>query len=106
MKIFIAQHPTEAHIVCGLLQQEGIPCEVRGEVLFSVRGEIPFEESSSPYVWLLNTQFEQRSKSLIQAYLKPLDKNLPEWKCECCGEINEPQFGLCWNCGTRDNSMR
>ncbi|PMH44963.1 hypothetical protein BCU68_10995 [Vibrio sp. 10N.286.49.B3] len=29
MKIFIANNPPEAHIVCQLLQQEGIECEVR-----------------------------------------------------------------------------
>ncbi len=102
MKIFVAQNPTEAHIVCGLLQHEKIPCEVRGETLFSVRGEIPFEESTSPYVWLLNSKFEQKSKALIQAYLEPTDEHLPDWKCENCGEINEPQFGACWKCGVKD----
>jgi len=106
MKIFIAQHPAEAHIVCGLLQHAGIPCEVRGEVLFSVRGEIPFDDNSSPYVWLLNPNFEQQSKKLIEHYLHPVQENLPEWRCDNCGEMNEPQFSLCWNCGCEDNTKQ
>lgn len=101
MKIYIAQNPTEAHIVCGLLQQERIPCEVRGDTLFSVRGEIPFDDSSAPYVWLLNPKFEAQSKELIKVYLKPCSEKHPEWQCKRCGETNEPQFGLCWNCGAK-----
>nr|WP_246201003.1 DUF2007 domain-containing protein [Vibrio ziniensis] len=99
MKIFIAQHPTEAHIVCGLLRQQNIPCEVRGETLFSVRGEIPFDEASSPYVWLLNLSLLEQSEQVISDYLQPAFPNQPDWVCKHCGENNEPQFGLCWNCG-------
>jgi len=106
MKIFIAQHPAEAHIVCGLLQQHHIPCEVRGETLFTVRGEIPFDESSSPYVWLKNPQFEQQSRNLIASYLNPENNNQPDWHCSHCGEDNEPQFGLCWNCGSHATQLK
>ncbi|MGY2573626.1 DUF7577 domain-containing protein [Vibrio sp. C8] len=103
MKIFIAQHPAEAHIVCGLLRHQNIPCEVRGETLFSVRGEIPFDESSSPYVWLLNLSFLKQAQSIVHDYLHPINGNEPEWLCEHCGEKNEPQFGLCWNCGSESS---
>ena len=39
MKIFSASNPTEAHIICGLLESENIACEVRGEGLFGLKGE-------------------------------------------------------------------
>ncbi|MEZ9549197.1 putative signal transducing protein, partial [Vibrio crassostreae] len=52
MKIFSASNPTEAHIICGLLESENISCEVRGEGLFGLKGEIPFTEETDPYVWL------------------------------------------------------
>ncbi len=100
MKIFIAQHPAEAHIVCGLLRQQFIRCEVRGDTLFSVRGEIPFDEASSPYVWLLDLNCVELSKSIVNDYLKPTHQNQPDWLCRHCGEYNEPQFGLCWKCGS------
>jgi hypothetical protein len=40
-QVFVAQHPTEAHVIKGLLEAEGIRAEVRGESLFGVRGEAP-----------------------------------------------------------------
>lgn len=39
MKIFSAANPTEAHIICGLLESEKIACEVRGEGLFGLKGK-------------------------------------------------------------------
>ena len=39
MKIFSASNPTEAHIICGLLESENIACEVRGEDLFGLKGK-------------------------------------------------------------------
>jgi len=32
-KVYIAKHPTEAHLIKGLLESYSISCEVRGEVL-------------------------------------------------------------------------
>ena len=37
MKTFSASNPTEAHIICGLLESENIACEVRGEDLFGLK---------------------------------------------------------------------
>ncbi len=106
MKVFIAHNPTEAHIVCGLLQQAQIACEVRGEMLFAARGELPCDDSSSPYVWLLNPNAEKKAKGMINEYLQPKQEKRPEWRCKQCGEDNEPQFGLCWNCGSEEDSRR
>ncbi len=41
MKIYIAKNPAEAHIVCELLKTEQIACEVRGEGMFGLKGELP-----------------------------------------------------------------
>ena len=49
-RVFVAQHPAEAHLLKGLLESNGIPSEVRGEALFGVRGEIPFTEAF-PEIW-------------------------------------------------------
>lgn len=35
-QVFVAQHPTEAHFVKGLLEADGIPAEMHGEGLFGV----------------------------------------------------------------------
>ena len=65
MKIFSASNPTEAHIICGLLESENIACEVRGEGLFGLKGEIPFTEETDPYVWLYEPELASKALSLI-----------------------------------------
>lgn len=97
MKIYSAETPTEAHIVCELLKSHHVRCEVRGEGIFSLQGEVPFGESSAPYIWLLDNESRQLAQQLIDEYHSADGKD--PWRCEQCGEMNEPQFGLCWQCG-------
>lgn len=96
MKVFIANTPPEAHIVCELLRTHGIECEVRGEGLFGLQGEIPFGEHSDPYVWLLDLSHAEAAQQVIQRFTDPV-KGKP-WLCTQCSEWNEVQFSVCWNC--------
>ncbi len=102
MKLFSASIPPEAHIVCELLKTQGIQCEVRGEGLFGLQGELPFGENSEPYVWLLNKSQQQQSLSLIQQYMDSTSNGQTPWLCKQCGASVEPQFSCCWNCGAQD----
>ncbi|MBW3696610.1 DUF2007 domain-containing protein [Vibrio sp. T187] len=100
MKIFVAKNPAEAHIVCGLLQTENIQCEVRGEGLFGLKGEIPFSDDTDPYVWLANPEHKLVAEAIVSDYrTQSLASNTTSWICESCNEENEPQFGACWQCG-------
>lgn len=101
MKIFVGNNPPETHIVQQQLMAEGIECEVRGEGVFGLRGEVPFDESSLPYVWLFNKEQEMMARAVIQDWQKQAEKsgNMP-WVCSACHETNEAQFGVCWNCQT------
>ncbi|WP_394144558.1 putative signal transducing protein [Vibrio atypicus] len=97
MKIYSASNPPEAHIVCELLKSQSIDCEVRGEGIFGLQGEIPFGENSEPYVWLLQEQQQEKALNIIRQFQS---HNIgEEWRCNHCGESNEPQFGACWQCG-------
>jgi hypothetical protein len=98
MKIFTASNPTEAHIVCGLLEQQRISAEVRGEGVFGLKGELPLTDDTDPYVWLLQLDKANKALALVEEY-KNQQNNYSDWQCEECGEVNEGQFGLCWNCG-------
>jgi hypothetical protein len=97
MKVFCASNPTEAHIVCGLLHQHSSRAEVRGEGIFGLKGELPLTEDTDPYVWLLQPSKVEVVKQLISDY-QHQQENLVDWTCTGCGEVNEGQFGLCWNC--------
>ena len=70
MKIFSASNPTEAHIICGLLESENIACEVRGEGLFGLKGEIPFTEDTDPYVWLYEPEQANKARVIVNEYQK------------------------------------
>jgi len=102
IKIFTAQHPTEAHLVKGLLETEGIVAEVQGERLFAVRGEVPITEDTLPTVWVDDASAE-RAVAIIEDYARrnaPADTLDTPWRCPSCAELVEPQFESCWKCGT------
>lgn len=96
MKIYSASNPPEAHIVCELLKAHDIECEVRGEGIFGLQGEIPFGEASEPYVWLLASSKATKASILLEQYQN--SSNGSDWQCAECGELNEAQFGMCWQC--------
>ena len=102
-KVYIAKHPTEAHLIKGLLESYNISCEVCGEALFGVRGEVPMTVDTLPSVWVLDEADFEKAREIVADYDRgdkgnALKKNL--WKCPKCGEELEPQFTECWKCGT------
>jgi hypothetical protein len=93
-KVFVAQHPTEAHLVKGLLESHGIAAEVQGESLFGARGEAPITADTLPSLWVLD---DSQVEKAIQI-LRVREEGEP-WQCAGCGEAIERQFGNCWRCG-------
>ncbi|WP_413113084.1 DUF2007 domain-containing protein [Thaumasiovibrio sp. DFM-14] len=86
-----AQH-IEAHILKGLLEHNGIPCRIEGEDLSGAVGELPTDvREVRLFVHPLQLA---RARLLIEP---PMDK--PDWYCTQCGELNEGQYELCWQCG-------
>ncbi|MDF2153676.1 DUF2007 domain-containing protein [Vibrio sp. CAU 1672] len=107
MKIYIAENPAEAHILCGLLKTENIACEVRGEGLFGLKGEVPFGDETDPYVWLFQPEQQQQAMAIITEYHNQTAGILfKDWICPNCNENNEGQFGACWQCGYQIKESR
>jgi len=101
-QVFVAQHPTEAHLVKGLLETHGIASEVHGESLFAVRGEAPATPDTLPSVWVGDDGDVSRALVVLGKYgPKPGNADIHEtaWVCPACGERIESQFTECWNCG-------
>lgn len=99
VKIYIGNTPIETHIVCGLLTSQNIDCEVRGEKLFNLQGEVPFDDSTLPYIWLNQPQQVQEAQQMINEYAANLKTPNVDWRCHHCKEMNEGNFALCWCCG-------
>ena len=96
--VFTAKHPTEAHLIRGMLEAEGIRAEVRGDQLYGAFGELPV----LPTVWILDPADDSDANRLVGEFLRgtPARRHAHErWTCANCGEMLEGQFTDCWNCG-------
>ena len=97
--VFTAKHPTEAHLVRGMLEAEGIRAEVRGDQLYGAFGELPV----LPMVWILDDSLDIEAMRLVGEFFRgtPARRHAHQrWTCPACGEQLEGQFTDCWNCGT------
>ena len=102
LKIYSAKDPTDAHFLKGILESYGISCEVRGEALFSIRGELPMTLETAPSVWIFDDSKFDEATTIILEFENSDSRNSPDeetWICESCGENSEGQFTECWNCG-------
>ena len=99
-QIHVARHATEAHLVRGFLESNGIEAIVRGEYLTSGWGELPTDLCS---VWIIDDERFTRANELLIAFLKGSLARIhggESWQCSQCGERLEGQFTQCWKCGT------
>lgn len=98
MKVYSAKNPTQAHILSGLMQSQGIDVEVKGDGLFGLKGEIPMTTETDPYLWLNNpAQYEQARQIIADYESEPVLEQ--SWQCSHCEEVIEGHFGACWQCG-------
>lgn len=100
-QVYIADDPTEAHLVEGILKQYGISCEVRGESLWCARGQLPLTAETLPTIWIIDDNRYEEATELAERFK---DGTLTsgsgrDWKCPECGEEVEGQFTECWQCG-------
>lgn len=100
-QVYIADDPTEAHLVKGILEQYGISCEIRGEALWISRGGVPLTSETLPTIWIKDDGRYEEAKELTERFQKGTltTKTGSDWKCPECGEEVEGQFTDCWQCG-------
>jgi len=85
---------TEANTAMLALEREGIPATVHEES-GGIIGHIDLPQGS---IWV-----NKADRLRAQEILKNInDEPAPtkRWTCPSCGETLEPQFELCWNCGS------
>jgi hypothetical protein len=108
IQVYSAEHPTEAHYVKGLLESQGITCDMRGETLFGARGELPITTETAPSIWIVDDSKFKEAREVIKEYenlenIETYDNS--KWKCDSCGEESEAQFTECWNCLNPRNAI-
>jgi len=103
MKRLIA-HESLAHVghLKNLLEQSGIACLIRNDQLSGGLGEIPFLDCL-PELWVVRGEDLARAEALLEA-IESTPAERKDWRCSQCGETNEGQFAVCWQCGVPDGS--
>ena len=79
--------------IVSLLGRNGVG---RSTTCKSIMGEVPFFETW-PQLWVVNDLDYDRARQLIEA--ADAESPTEPWACPSCGEKNEGQFSVCWNCG-------
>ena len=78
-----------------VLEEKGILCLIKNQFAFGAMGEIP-PQDCIPELWLVDESWAPRAERI----LAELDERPQQdaWHCRQCGELNEAQFAICWNC--------
>jgi len=87
----------EIHHLKNVLEQDGIRCWVKNELLSRLAGEIPFTECAIE-LHLAREDDRPRAEALLEAWRRAPPPG-PAWTCGACGEQLEGQFSACWKCG-------
>lgn len=96
-RVYTAADLPEAHIVLGLLRQQGIAARVFNEHARGGLGELPFGETC-PEVWIEDDADFERALAAVRAYEAGRPPAASR-RCAHCGEESPADFDVCWNCG-------
>lgn len=94
-ELYQSKDRVEAQLLKDFLASYRIRTVVHGEFLSGAAGELPVQPF--PVLWVLEERDFDRAKTLVEHFLSQESAGV-EWQCARCGECNEAQFHLCWNC--------
>ncbi len=97
IRAYVATNLTQAHLIRGFLDSEGIFSVVRGEHLVAIQGEVPITMDTLPSIWVNEADRETARRLIDQALQSQLI--FEDWVCPDCSETIEGQFTECWQCG-------
>jgi hypothetical protein len=67
VEIYSAADPIEAHMLCNLLEENGIDARVVGDALSGLGGAVPFGSTTSPRIWIDHAS-APRARELIDGW--------------------------------------
>lgn len=97
-RVFTSSDPVLCGLLRSVLESAGIRCLLRNQYLHGAVGELPANECW-PQVWVLDEADAPRAQRLIGETLPREGASGEVWTCPGCGEVLEPQFRQCWQCG-------
>ncbi len=103
--------PVEAHLVCGLLEEEGIRAMLGGETATVLFAGVALAEIT---LQVHETNLEH-AEALLDEYEKDKDEPVSEdevsadasgWVCSLCGDVVEERLTVCPSCQTPGDAVR
>lgn len=100
--IYRTSDRTQAQLLRGALEAEGVATYVQGEHLFGLQGEIPAGAAFELRICIIDSEQKPKAEHLLREWLADRSQSDTDaaWTCETCGETHEPQFVTCWRCDT------
>ena len=92
MKLLLSSRVEDIDLLKGMLEREGIACEITNETA-TLPGAVFY-----PELWVVNDADFPAASGVLDAFRKPAPAKLAPWKCSC-GEVLDGQFMSCWKCG-------
>jgi hypothetical protein len=87
----------DAHILRGVLEQEGIGIHVFNENAQGGVGQLPVGEAL-PELWVADEKDFQRAQEVVRRF-ETAPRIEATVRCAACGEDNPGNFQVCWSCG-------
>jgi hypothetical protein len=101
-RVYSSENSLEVGLIKGMLEQDGIDCLMKNQILSGALGEIPSHECW-PEIWITNDADFELAMNIVEAALSPSEDSFNSWLCSS-GEKIEGQFSACWKCG-KDQSV-
>ena len=96
--VFTSPSIIDAYKAKSLLEDQGIDCVIANENISFLAGEVPYA-ATWPQVDVINEFDFNRAKEVLKE-MTPSEVKGENWTCSKCAETHEPQFEICWNCGS------
>ncbi|MEE2858272.1 MAG: DUF2007 domain-containing protein [Candidatus Neomarinimicrobiota bacterium] len=98
--LYFAANSTEAHLIKGLLESDGISTILFGEDLSIGVGELPVDVLQVGIK--VDKKKHVKALEIISNYEKNNEINDKKhiWTCTNCNSINPKNFEICWSCQT------
>jgi len=97
-KIFSSPVIGEIPRLKNMLESAGIACVLRNEISSGLSPEIPMAEST-PELWIEDDERLGEALQIKAEFQSSATIVGADWQCQKCGELSEPQFTSCWQCG-------
>jgi len=95
-RVFTSSEVPELQIIQSMLQQAGLPCQLRSANVLDALGAEPFNAE----LWVERDADYPRARELFEAWSQPAAHLTKSWVCPKCQLKLAEVFDTCWKCGT------